>query len=186
MEAVCLGGQRAAGEAGDAERALVERARRGDTGAFEQLYLSHRAQAHTLCLSLCGNREDAHDLVQEAFVRAYRGISRFRGRSSFSTWLQRIAVNVWRDTLRRRPAEAPDPAEGGQPSNPEAADLVRAAMLRLQPEQRLVLSLRFSQSLSYQEIAEVLRWPPGRVRMSIHRARRAFRDAYRRANEAEP
>jgi RNA polymerase sigma-70 factor (ECF subfamily) len=165
------------------EAALIARARRGDAGAFEELYRRHRDQVYTLCLNLCGNREDAQDLLQETFVHAYRGLRGFAGRSAFGTWLYRIAVNVCA-AARRRARTAPTPA-----SDPGAdaatIERVRDVLMRLRPAHRTVLVLRYSQELSYNEIAECLRWSLARVKVTIHRAKRAFKDAYLKADSAE-
>jgi RNA polymerase sigma-70 factor (ECF subfamily) len=165
------------------EVALIARARRGDAGAFEELYRRHRNQVYTLCLNLCGNREDAQDLLQETFVNACRGLPKFAGRSAFGTWLYRIAVNVCA-AARRRERTAPLPA-----SDPGAdaatIERVRDVLMRLRPAHRTVLVLRYSQELSYNEIAECLRWSLARVKVTIHRAKRAFKDAYLKADSAE-
>jgi RNA polymerase sigma-70 factor (ECF subfamily) len=172
----------------ETEQALLARARQGESGAFEQLYLEHRDQVYALCLNLCGQREEAQDLLQETFVRAYRGLRSFAGRSQFSTWVHSIAVNLWRDWLRcqRRLADLPPPASAADPGAPETAAEVRGILSRLRPQHRLVLSLRYTQALSYQEMAELLNWSLPRVKVCLHRARRAFKDAYLRAQEAEP
>jgi len=82
--------------------ALVARAQGGDMEAFDELYRLHRDKVYSLCLNLCGDRERAQDLLQETFVRGWRGLQGFRGQSAFSTWLHRVAVNVCRDGERRR------------------------------------------------------------------------------------
>jgi RNA polymerase sigma-70 factor, ECF subfamily len=168
----------------ETEAAVVTRARQGDGAAFEQLYQAHRGRVYTLCLSLCGDAEEAQDLLQETFVRAYRSLTRFRGDSRFSTWLHCIAVNQYRDSLRRR-ARQPEPPPLPSP-DPAAADVtvqVRVALTRLQPAHRIVLALRYSQSLSYNEIAALLHWSLPRVKVTLHRAKRAFRDVYLHAGD---
>jgi len=173
--------------AAEGESALIARARRGDTAALDQLYRRHRDYVYTLCLNLCGNREEAHDLLQETFVRAWRGLPKFAGRSSFSTWLYRIAVNVARSAARRRR----DPV--ALPAKPEAdletVDRVRSALARLKPAHRLALVLRYSLGLSHQEIADCLKWSLSRAKVTVHRAKRTFKDEYLRmadADEVEP
>jgi RNA polymerase sigma-70 factor (ECF subfamily) len=175
-----LGGKGRTSWAARGEAEAVARARRGDPVAFEQLYRAHRDRVYTLCLSLCGDAEEAQDLLQDTFLRAYRSRRQFRGEAQFATWLHRIAVNLYRDALRHR-AREPAPAAPGAPPDPEAAELavqVRAALARLQPAHRIVLALRYGQSLSYQEIASLLRWSLPRVKVTVHRAKRAFRDTY--------
>jgi len=173
-----------AAAAGDDEAALVARARRGEAAAFEALYRRHRNQVYTLCLNLCGNPEDAQDMLQETFVNACRGLPKFGGRSAFSTWLYRIAVNVVRAAARRRRR---DPEPAAAPSEPDAAtvDHVRAVLGRLRPAHRTVLVLRYSQELSYREIAECLQWSLSRVKVTLHRAKHAFKEAYLEAGAEE-
>jgi RNA polymerase sigma-70 factor (ECF subfamily) len=178
-------GSRAGEEAG-----LVMRAREGDGSAIDQLYRQHRDRVFTLCLNLCGNREEAQDLLQETFLRAWQGLPRFAGRSALTTWLYRIAVNLARDAARQRRR---CPLVPGAPASPGAADTgpdlalvdrVRSALCCLLPAHQAVLALRYSQSLSYEEIAQCLRWSPSRVKATLHRARRAFKKAYLRVEEA--
>ncbi len=162
-----------------AEEALVARARQGDAGAFEELYVSYRDRTYNLCLSLCRDSEEAQDLLQETFVRAYRSLPRFRGDARFSTWLQRITVNLFHDWLRKRrkEAELPAPVEAAPPDD-SSAESVCEALAHLSPPYRTVLALRYTQSLSYQEIAEVLGWSLPRVKVTLYRAKAAFKDVY--------
>ena len=134
------------------ERALVERARHGDTAAFEELYVRGRDQTYNLCLSLCADREDAQDLLQETFVRAYRFLPRFRGDAQFSTWLHRITVNLYRDRRRlqqqearlppppRRPSPTSPPPSGCAPRSPACSRTIAScwpsAIARLSPTRR--------------------------------------------------
>jgi RNA polymerase sigma-70 factor (ECF subfamily) len=157
--------------------ALVGRARLGNVEAFDELYRLHRDRVYTLCVDLCGDRELAEDLLQETFVRVWRGLRGFGGRSSFATWVHRIAVNVCRDAARRRGRQA---EEGGRSPNPdtETVDRVRVALARLRPPYRAALALRYTLGLSYEEIGETLGWSMPKVKVTIHRAKRAFRDAY--------
>ena len=171
--------------AGEADSALVARARRGDEDAFDRLYVRHRDQVYTLCLNLCGDRDEAQDLLQESFVRAYRALRRFRGEALFTTWLHRIAVNVCHSAARRNQHRA-DPRPVATGPDPGLVEQVRATLVHLRPRYRVVLALRYHQSLSYQEIAEMLNWSLARVKVTIHRAKRAFKDAYLQLDEAEP
>jgi RNA polymerase sigma-70 factor (ECF subfamily) len=170
------------------DEALVARARGGDATGLEQLYVRYREHVYNLCLSIIGDRDEAQDLLQETFVRAHRALPRFRGDAQFSTWLHRIALNLCQDALRRRKRTAglasSLPEQGAEPL--AAAQEVRAALLRLRPRHRIVLALRYQQALSYQEIADLLRWPLGRVKVTLHRAKRAFKEAYLGAEGDEP
>jgi RNA polymerase sigma-70 factor (ECF subfamily) len=180
--------------------ALVERARRGDVEAFDELYRVHRDRVYTLCSDLCGNRELAEDLLQETFVRTWRGLRRFGGRSSFATWVHRIAINVCRDAARKARRQGPHPpAPSPSPSTtlgvnlergsvegsanvlgPDVAvvERVRATLAGLKPAFRSALVLRHTLGLSYEEIGETLGWSLAKVKVTIHRAKRAFKDAY--------
>ncbi len=180
MEAVRLGEARPAQGVADADTTLVSRARQGDAAAFEELYARYRDKVYGLCLSLIGDREDAQDLLQETFVRAYGALPRFRGGSRFGTWVFRIAVNACHDALRKR-RRLPDPTPAPPQLDVEVeptVDRVRAALSCLVPKHRAVLALRYNRSLSYQEIAEVLGWSLARVKVTIFRAKHAFREAY--------
>jgi RNA polymerase sigma-70 factor (ECF subfamily) len=187
-EELVLSGARPTLGAADVDAELAARARGGDAAAFEQLYLSHRDEVYMLCVNLCGNREEAQDLLQEVFVRAYRAMRKFRGQARFSTWLHRIAINLSRDTARRRRRQLdPQPTTSARPpQDTETVTQVRATLTRLRSPHRVVLALRYGQSLSYQEIAEVLGWSLPRVKVTLHRAKRAFKDAYLGGDEVRP
>jgi RNA polymerase sigma-70 factor (ECF subfamily) len=184
MRELRLTGGNSAGRAADDEGALIARARADDVAALDELYRQHRDYVYTLCLNLCGNRDEAQDLLQETFVRAWRGMHKFAGRSSLSTWLYRIAVNVARDAAgRRRPETGVLPEI--QSSDRDRMDDVRAVLARLRPAHRAVLVLRYSFSLSHREIAECLHWPVTRAKVTLHRAKRAFKDEYLRMADDE-
>lgn len=159
------------------EVSLVARARRGDVSALDEIYRQHRDQVYTLCLNLCSDRELAQDLLQETFVRAFRGISSFAGRSQLSTWLYRIAVNLAHEVARRQRFAEKTYQSPTQPDT-ETVDRVRATLGSLRENYRIVLALRYTQTLSYQEIAECLGWSLARVKVTIHRAKQEFREAY--------
>ncbi len=172
---------------GEEDTALIARACQGDTDAMDQLYRQHRNQIYTLCLNLCGNREEAQDYLQETFVRAFRKLSQFAGRSKLNTWLYRIAVNLVKETARRNckatQAEVPASAAASSCPDVDTTERVRAVLANMIPSYRLVLALRFSQGLSYQEIAECLGWSLARVKVTLHRAKRSFKNAYARSGD---
>lgn len=159
------------------DAALIAQAQTGDRGAFDRLYLQYRDQIFTLCLNLCGDREEAGDLLQETFLNAWRGLPRFRGRAAFSTWLYRIAINTCRAAARRkRVLSAPAPEE--RAVDQELRDEVRSTLADLRPNYRIVLTLYYSQTLSYQEIADCLGWSLVKVKVTMHRAKAAFKELY--------
>ena len=176
------------------ERDLVLRAKRGDQDAFEQLVLDNQNRIYSLALRLMGDREEAADLAQEAFLKAWQGLPTFQGESSFSTWLYRLTSNVCIDALRRnrrRQAVAEtvslddddswiEPAdwEGDPQRLLERAELSRAVERGLEalPDHfRQVLVLRELSGLSYQEIGTAMELDLGTVKSRIARARVALR-----------
>ncbi|MBR4099144.1 MAG: sigma-70 family RNA polymerase sigma factor [Clostridium sp.] len=178
------------------ESELVARAKAGDQDAFRQLIEDNEKRVYTLCLRMCGDGEDARDLAQEAFLSAWRGLPSFKGDSSFSTWVYRLASNSCIDFLRkrkRRQTAAPtasldDPdTPWMEPSDPqqdpqrqlerqELRYAVRQGLSQLPEQHRQILVMREISGLSYQEIGQVLDLPPGTVKSRIARARLALKD----------
>jgi len=170
------------------EEALVAAAREGDVHSFEQLVLIHQERAFNIACRLLGQREDAEDATQEAFVRAYRGLAKFTGQARFGTWFTRILINVCRTYRGRRQRcttavdpeipeirdEAPGPAEAAVQAQVQKA--VREALAELPLKYREVLTLFELEGMSYEEIAQVLRRPVGTIRSRLNRARLALRD----------
>lgn len=170
---------------------LVERHRCGDVRAFNEVYARFEEMVYNLAFRLSGNYEEAADLTQEIFLRVYRHLGSFGGRSSLKTWIFRIAVNHCRDRLSRwRPLTQPigdDVSEGevayADPSRgPEelavAADegrRVAEGLARLPPAFREAVVLRDIEGLSYEEIADVLGVRIGTVRSRIARGRDQLR-----------
>jgi RNA polymerase sigma-70 factor (ECF subfamily) len=180
-------------EPGD-DRALVERATRGDREAFGWLVRRHQDRIFNVAYQVVRNRDDALDVAQEAFVRAFASLPTFKGEASFTTWIHRIAVNLAIDCLRRRrrgdPQDyddsraAPEDGEIGAsaPENPETAlgsRQVRALLARgleqLPPVHRAVLVLREIEGLSYEEIAQAVDCSLGTVMSRLFYARRKLR-----------
>ena len=155
----------------------MARAQAGDAAAFDRLYRQYRDRVYTLCLQVCGDREEAGDAMQEAFVNAWKGLPKFAGRSSFLTWIYRIAINTCRAQARKpaRPVELAVETSGKDYALIEA---VRAALVKLKPDYRIILALRYSQELSYTEIAEALGWSVPKVRITLYRAKKDFKAAY--------
>jgi len=168
------------------DEALLERARRGDADAFSRLVERHQDGLYTMALRLLGRPEDAADVVQETFLRAYVSLPRLRP-ASVRAWLYRVAVNAGHDVQRRavrRPAspledregkilDLPDPATGPEATAEakERAEAIRDALLRLPRDYREAVVLRDVNDLSYEEVAEALRVPLGTVKSRLSRGR---------------
>jgi RNA polymerase sigma-70 factor (ECF subfamily) len=166
------------------ERALVEACLAGRSGAFDLIVERHRRPVYQLCYRFVGNHEDASDLSQDVFLRAYRGLRRFKGQSSLATWLYRIAVNVSLNKVSAKTplAQGADPLDEQQfvderqesPSDrllrQERGIRVRRAIAKLPRKQRLTLVLRLFHEMSHQEIAEVLGSSVGAVKANFFHA----------------
>ena len=165
--------------AADAE--LVRRAQTGDREAFDEIVRRHQRQVYQLCYRFVGNHEDASDLAQDVFVRAYKALGGFKGQSAIATWLYRIGVNVClnRKALKTLPIdpmpelELADPKSEGADAavlRGERARKVRAAIARLPTKQRATLILRTYQDLSHDQIAQILGSSVGAVKANFFHA----------------
>ncbi len=166
---------------------LVARASAGnDNPAFAELVRRHQGKVRGLLLRLTNNPSLADDLAQEVFLRAYRGLVGFEGRSRFSTWLYRIAYNVFLNhrTRTRELACLPEDYESHAAApeselSPQRYDLRRDladAVTRLPERYRAVVTLYYLEDVSYPEIAEVLDLPLGTVKTHLHRAKKLLRE----------
>ncbi len=179
----------------DIDLQLVQRVQQGDKKAFDLLVLKYQRKLMRLVSRLVHDQAEAEDIVQEAFIRAYRALPQFRGDAAFYTWLYRIGVNTAKNHLVQRknqpmaaydedPEEAENWAEGESlrdNNTPESilatkqiAATVNLAMEGLTEELRTAITLREVESLSYDEIAEMMGCPIGTVRSRIFRAREAI------------
>jgi RNA polymerase sigma-70 factor, ECF subfamily len=173
------------------ERVLVERARGGDRAAFEELVRRHADRLYAVILRFVADGNEAQEVTQEAFLRAWRGIGRFEGRSRFFTWLYRIGINEAKRRAARRPRaavtslddepieEAPDWSEAPD-ARFEQADLRRVledAIRSLPGEYRTPIILRDVEGLSTREAAEVMELGEPAFKSRLHRARLAVRRA---------
>lgn len=163
------------------DRALVAACLAGRLEAFDLVVARHQRTVYQVCYRFVGRHEDAADLSQEVFLRAYRGLKRFRGDASLATWLYRIGVNVCLNKVsaRRLPLSSIDevPHLVGVSSDPasglireEQAARVRAAVARLPPRQRATLILRVYRDLSHQEIAAAMGTSVGAVKANFFHA----------------
>lgn len=168
----------------DDERNVLARARAGDLDAFESLVRTHQDHIYNLAYRITGNHEDASDAAQDAFVRAFQALARFREDAAFSTWIYRIATNAALDLVRRRPAAPPVelPEHHPAPDDPERdaarheiGRRVQAALANVPTEFRAAVVLRDLQGLSYEDVARILKVPLGTVRSRISRGREALR-----------
>ncbi len=183
------------------DEALIASNRRGGKEAFGELVALHEDRVYGLAYRLTGNRDDAAEVAQEAFLKAWRAFGSFRGDSSFYTWLFRITVNTARSRQRFRavrpneisldavPVDNEDDrqslsrrlaADGEDPVDAVARDehrkLVEQAIGRLNRDQRMLIVLRDIEGRNYKEISDLLDCPRGTVKSRLHRARMALRD----------
>ena len=176
------------------EQELTALARRGDQDAFAQLMRGSERRVYTLALRMTGSPEDALDLAQETFLRAWSALPRFRGSASFSTWVYRLAYNTTIDFLRKnnlrreisvQTGEAPPdvPDRRFEPQRElerrEAREAVERGLARLPEHYRSVLVMREISGLSYQEIGQALKLDPGTVKSRLARARGELRKILR-------
>jgi RNA polymerase sigma-70 factor (ECF subfamily) len=163
------------------ERSLVDACLAGRAGAFELIVERHRRSVYQLCYRFVSNHEDASDLTQDVFLRAYRGLRRFRGHSSLATWLYRIGVNVClnRLSVKTPQRESIDEREHVDSRSESATDYllrseraarVRAAIGQLPRKQRATLILRMYHEMSHKEIADVLGSSVGAVKANFFHA----------------
>lgn len=157
-------------------------ARLGDPGALEQFYTTYRPAVYALCHRMTDHSEDAEDVTQATFIRAFRELPRFRGESMLKTWVFRIAVNESL-TLRRRKrttCELTEESANVSDGTPGVVEnlAVRAALSRLSTDHRAVLVLRFWEGFQGPEIAQILGISVPAVKMRLHRAREEFRKCY--------
>ncbi len=176
------------------DQALVDRVQRGDKEAFDLLVRRYQFKIANVVSRYVSDQAEIEDIVQEAFIKAYRALARFRGDSAFYTWLYRIAINTAKNFLvsqgRRPPGTDIDAADAesyesgrglreiGTPEadllSRELADTVTRALEALPPDLREAIMLRELEGLSYEEIAAAMECPIGTVRSRIFRAREAI------------
>jgi RNA polymerase sigma-70 factor (ECF subfamily) len=182
------------------DQKIVERIQAGDTKAFELLVAKYQRKLMRLVSRLVRDSAEAEDVVQEAFIKAYRALPQFRGDSAFYTWLYRIGINTAKNYLvtmgRRAPTSTDADVEEAETfddgdylrdiNTPESmlatkqiAETVNMAMETLPEELRIAITLREIEGLTYEEIADVMKCPIGTVRSRIFRAREAIAEKLR-------
>jgi len=187
---------KSSGEVAD-ERKLIERSREGDIAAFDQLVRKYERSVFNTAYRLSGSYDDASDIAQEAFVRAWNNLKSFRGDAAFSTWLYRIVTNIFLDERKRkknrqhrsleeerdldessvtRQYEAPSPGPQDIAEGEERRRILEQAISSLPDNQKAMVVLYHTQGLAYEEIAEITGLPMGTVKSRLNRARLALRD----------
>jgi RNA polymerase sigma-70 factor (ECF subfamily) len=186
--------------AGSADDGDLERAVAGDRQAFDRLVLRHQQAVVNSAAYILGNYQDALEVSQDAFLKAYRGLSSFRGTASFRTWMLRITVNTARSFQARRRAkkrrgnrrhlsvapgggddpavDIPDTSAGPESLllRKEVKEAIEKAIVDLEPDAREVIVLRDISGESYEDIASALDLPLGTVKSKVHRARLQLRE----------
>ncbi|RMF96373.1 MAG: RNA polymerase sigma factor RpoE [Gammaproteobacteria bacterium] len=181
------------------DQRLVERTQRGDKAAFDLLVLKYQHKIVKLVMRYVRDPAEAQDVAQEAFVKAYRALPKFRGDSAFYTWLYRVAINTAKNylvSMNRRPLEYDLDTQEGESfalhtalhdedspdrllQREELRETVEQAIAALPQELRTAITLREIEGLSYEEIAQAMECPVGTVRSRIFRAREAIQQRIR-------
>ncbi|MDQ2867177.1 MAG: sigma-70 family RNA polymerase sigma factor [Verrucomicrobiota bacterium] len=181
---------------------LVEKCQQGDTAAFDELVTRYRTRVFGMIYNMVHNEQDAWDLAQDSFLKAWKSIGRFRGKSSFYTWVYRIVMNVTIDWLRKKQIKGGgaefddavqfkdiDPASKTVPQAPalphqrmERAEIrarIDAAIAQLSPEHRAVILMKEMEDMQYHEIAETLGCSIGTVMSRLFYARKKLQNLLR-------
>jgi RNA polymerase sigma-70 factor (ECF subfamily) len=166
----------------------IRRFRKGDESAFNELVRQYQKPVYQIARRLVGSHEDAEDVAQEAFIKAYRGLRTFREDASFFTWIYRIAVNLSLNIIRRRKLRrmfslegvglsiaSRSPAPDESLERDETLRAVEDAIERLPEKQKLVFTLRYHQQLSHTEIARILKRDEGTIKANYHQALKKLR-----------
>ena len=180
------------------DKALVKRAQQGDQEAFAELVIRHQRYVYNLAYRLLRDTDEAEDLAQEAFLRAWRGLGGFRGEAKFTTWLYRVVTNLCYNRLNGLRRQLVDvnaddvdllasPSDEDPPMAAEAAErraFLHRQIAALPDKYQLVITLFYLQEFSYQEIAQVLDLPLGTVKTHLYRARERLKQQLQASEEA--
>ncbi len=169
----------------DHERELVERCRRGEVGAFEELVDQYKNLVFAMIMRTLPDRSNAEDVAQDVFLRIHRGLPYFRGEARLSTWIYRIVVNVCtQDRGRGMPPLSLDDADARvstpaavdrHAENLELRDRLEKAIAQLPAQYRLLIAAHYLRGVQYEELAEAMGLPLGTVKTQLHRAKRQLR-----------
>jgi RNA polymerase sigma-70 factor, ECF subfamily len=169
-----------------AERLLVDSCRRGDPGAFEEIYRRHAPRVYSLAYRLTGSLADAEDLLQEAFLLVHRKLDSFKGEAALGTWIYRLATNCCVDFLRsrqHRDEQATDALDEALPPAPKSSGALRVehldlerAIARLPPGYRSAFVLHDVEGFGHTEVAAMLGIAEGTSKSQVHKARMRLRD----------
>ncbi len=186
------------------DAALVRQAQSGDSPAFDQIVTRYRGKVFGMCYHLVQNEQDAWDLAQDSFVKAWRALPSFKGESSFYTWIYRIAHNTCYDWLRKRKIESAGefndeihrtvavgaeavPKDNQRPDevlkNMELGDRIQLAIAQLTPDHRTIIVLREVEGQSYEEIAQIMETSVGTVMSRLFYARKKLQELLKDAYE---
>jgi RNA polymerase sigma-70 factor (ECF subfamily) len=164
---------------------LVKLVKAGEVEPFDELVRRHQIKIHDLCYKMVRNYDDARDLAQETFLKAYRKINKFDGRSKFTTWLYRVAVNTCLNFIKkRRPTEEIFEEMAGSSKDDPAQiyrkkrlhDVILQAVTKLPKVQKAVFTLRTLEDLSYQEVSTILKKPVSTIKVNHHLAVKNLRN----------
>jgi RNA polymerase sigma-70 factor (ECF subfamily) len=172
---------------GETDERLVRSARSGDDEAFSALVRRYKRKVFAIAGHYAHSGSEVEDICQETFVKAYRGLAKYRGDAPFDHWLSRIAVRTCYDALRKRrkeerdvplesvmrELEAPGSEDGMSPVR--AREILDSALARLRPEERLVVTLLELEGKTVREVAGLTGWSEGNVKVRAHRARKALK-----------
>ena len=182
------------------ERILIQRCQQGDRTAYQNIFLKYKDTVCNIAYGMFSNVEDAQDMTQEVFIRVFEKISQFRFKSSFSTWLHRIVVNMCISERRKRQKyvskvnEFTDYYEQMRPQvktpedellKKERQSQIQEALAKLKDAHRTILVLREIEELSYEELANVLQCSVGRIKSRLHEARMELRRSFKKLEGAE-
>lgn len=183
---------------------MVARARAGERRALETLVQRHYRSVFNLAFRLCGNYDDAQDIVHEAFIRVHNALPNFRGEANFTTWLYRIVKNVFLDERKKqrirshssleemveledntvaRQIEDPRPGPEWEVERSDRSEIIQRAVMSLPEAQRIMIGLYHFQHRSYEEIAEIMGLPIGTVKSRLNRARLALKNKLNSSRE---